>query len=162
MRNRKHFAYPSLIFLAGFFAVLSLVIAGDTTMAQAGELTIEVDVFSGRPNPLVTITDPDALNYFNEGLNKSSAADWTNANEIEFNRLGYRGIIITYSTPEGGIIKRIKVGNGKIKVSGAANSEANFLEDNAKLEKYFLALVKGNDIVSKLINEGHIPNPDSM
>jgi hypothetical protein len=144
----------------GFFAVL--FIASDTTMAQTGVLTIEVDVFSGRPNPSVTITDPDALDYFNEGLSNSSAADMANINKIDFNRLGYRGIIITYSAPDGEIIKRIKVRNGKIKVSGAANTEANFLEDNAKLEKYFLALAKGNDTVSKLINEGYIPNPDSM
>jgi hypothetical protein len=71
---------------------------------------VELDIFSGMPNPAWVLDDTQALRF--KAL--LSAASQSSQGELA-NNLGYRGFIVTVY--EGGNIKSVRIQNGTVHVS---------------------------------------------
>jgi hypothetical protein len=85
--------------------VILAACSSETTSLQLSDTRIEIDVFSGRPNPSVQLTPQESQQL------ESRLADLPPSNTPEpLSRLGYRGFIVH----DGG--RRIEIGSGRIVV----------------------------------------------
>lgn len=93
-------------------------------------IEVELDIFSGMPNPTWTLTDTEADSF----TKQLAAASPTAAAELHGN-LGYRGFIVQMT--RGADTQAIRVQNGTIHISQAAASVYARDEDR-KLEQWLL------------------------
>ena len=162
MNDEKHMT--CVIFILVLFVTFSIAFAFGTAAAMENKqkLTVTVEVFSGRPNPTFEITDPGDIGRLRESLKTLPALAMTEKEGSEFSRLGYRGIIITNSNGIKGIPMYAQFLGGKVKVLGAEGKAANFFKDTADLEKYYLNLAKTRGLITALLDDKIVPDPDSM
>ena len=135
-------------------------------MAQenAGKLTVSVQIFSGRPNPSFEIIEANEIAGLKEVLANLPALTVTTEEGYEFNRLGYRGILITNSGGIEGIPRYVQFLNGKVNVvAGASGGVKNFFSDAEGMEKYYLGLAKKKGLIPRdLLDNKIVPDPDAM
>ncbi len=148
--------------LATLFIAISFVCGTAVAEEKAESLTITVEIFSGRPNPTFEITDTAAISRLKESFDNLSALAMTEEEGFEFSRLGYRGILITHDGSVEGIPRYIQCLNGKVKALGARGEGAKFFKDTAKFEKHYLGLAKIKGLITELLDEQFVPNPDTM
>lgn len=86
------------LFLSCFFFLSFTALVNAQPSAATTGLRVEVVVFSGRPNPAFTITDPAQVR---EILNLAEAASGANTEGSAVKQgLGYRGIVVTNLSPD--------------------------------------------------------------
>lgn len=86
------------LFLSCFFFFSFTALLNAQPSAATTGLRVEVMVFSGRPNPVFTITDPAQVR---EVLNLAEAASGANPEGSAVKQgLGYRGILVTHLSPD--------------------------------------------------------------
>jgi hypothetical protein len=99
---------------------LLAVIDGSTHIASAQSVTVkrqvEIDVFSGRPNPVFTLNDAEAtlvqrwLTPTADALAKvDSASPLKTPESVLPSKLGYRGIVITEYAADGRVLSRTEI-----------------------------------------------------
>lgn len=99
-------------------------------------IDVELDIFSGNPNPTWTLSDADADVFLQKlaGLPKAARA------ELSTN-LGYRGMIVHVTDgPESSVVD---IQSGTVRISRAASS-VYFADPNRNLERWLLAAGKGS------------------
>ena len=148
--------------LATVFITLAFVCGSALAADKAEKITVTVEIFSGRPNPTFEITDATAVARLKESLDRLPVLAMTEEEGSEFGRLGYRGILITHDGSVEGIPRYIQCLNGKVKVLGARGEGARFFKDTGKFEKHYLGLAKTKGLITELLDEQFVPNPDSM
>ena len=148
--------------LAAFVIALAFTCGTAVAADKAEKVTVTVEIFSGRPNPTFEITDPAVVARLREGLDRLPILAMTEEEGFEFSRLGYRGILITHDGSVKGIPRYIQCLNGKVKVLGARGEGARFFKDTGKFEKHYLGLAKTKGLITELLDEQFIPDPDSM
>ena len=148
--------------LATLFIAISFVCGTAVAAEKAERLTITVEIFSGRPNPTFEITDPATVSRLRESFDRLPVLAITEEEGFEFSRLGYRGILITHDGSVEGIPRYIQFLNGKVKALGARGEGAKFFKDTAKFEKHYLGLAKTKGLITELLDEQFVPDPDSM
>lgn len=99
--------------------------------AQPHTVTVELDIYSGRPNPQWMLTVPET-EYL---LNALSTAAPRATNRAFAMPLGYRGFLISMRRNSGTQILRIA--NGVIEMTGH-NGTAQFDDNNRTLERWLL------------------------
>ncbi|WP_242112669.1 hypothetical protein [Luteimonas aquatica] len=81
--------------LLGCGVALSVFTAGAAFATQPGEgLRVTYLVYSGRPNPTLTITDPATIRSIQDGLRQAANGAARSASAADQPRLGYNGILI--------------------------------------------------------------------
>ena len=148
--------------LATVFITLAFVCGSALAADKAEKITVTVEIFSGRPNPTFEITDATAVARLKESLDRLPVLAMTEEEGSEFSRLGYRGILITHDGSVEGIPRYIQFLNGKVQVLGARGEGAGFFKDTGKFEKHYLGLAKTKGLITELLDEQFVPNPDSM
>jgi len=146
--------------MAAFVIAISFACGTAVAADKAEKVTVTVEIFSGRPNPTFEITDPAAIVRLREGLKRLPSLSLTEEQGFEFSRLGYRGILITHDGSVEGIPRYIQCLNGKVKVLGGEG--AGFFKDTGKFEKHYLGLAKTKGLITELLDEQFIADPDSM
>jgi len=104
---------------------------------------VEVDVFSGMPNPAWTLRDADAAAF----LSDFAKLPETEA-RIRSEDLGYRGLIVRIGQ---GPSQEILIQHG-VAESHDARSTTFFLDRNRSLERWLLGTGKLGDDVRKVID----------
>jgi hypothetical protein len=106
----------------------------DVEQSQRGRalmtpVAVEVDIFSGRPNPGWTLSEADATTFRSKlsGLQKTAARS-RSAN------LGYRGLVVTMPQERG---TTIYIQNGVVEVSDSTPSSF-FLDPQRSLERWLV------------------------
>lgn len=97
-------------------------------------MQVEVDMFSGRPNPHWELTVPEAREFARrfQSLSTHPAAGAVNEG------LGYRGLIVRERTPEAaGDDREIVISNGLVVDRHNGNSK-QFTDRNRALEKWLI------------------------
>ncbi len=148
--------------MAAFVIAFSFACGTAVAADKAEKITVTVEIFSGRPNPTFEISDPAAVARLREGLERLPSLSLTEEQGAEFSRLGYRGILITHDGSVEGIPRYIQFLNGKVKVLGARGEGARFFKDTGKFEKHYLGLAKTKGLITELLDEQFVPDPDSM
>ena len=91
---------------------------------------VELDIFSGMPNPTWVLTNAEAASF----VEKLAAMSLTSATELSGN-LGYRGFIVQVT--EGVNTQLIHIQTGIVQISiGATNAYAN--DEDRELERWLL------------------------
>ncbi len=82
----------------------------------------------------------------------------------EFDRLGYRGILLANPSGIDGIPSRMQLLNGKVRIfADLDKAEDKFLNDVTGMEKYYLSLAKKRGLIPRnLLDNGIVPDPDAM
>ena len=119
----------------------------DVEQSQRGRalmtpVAVEVDIFSGRPNPGWTLSEADATTF----RSKLSGLQKTAARSLSAN-LGYRGLVITMPQETA---TKIHVQNGVVEVSGSTPSSF-FLDPQRSLERWLVGT--GREFLSSGILE---------
>jgi len=97
---------------------------------MAASCEVELDIFSGMPNPMWSLTNDMADNF----LEQLAALPLTSARELSGN-LGYRGFIVECT--QGDSKRLIRVQNGIVQISeGETNVYAS--DNNRELEHWVL------------------------
>jgi len=98
--------------------------------AMSASCEVELDIFSGMPNPTWILTD-DAADSF---LKQLATLPLTSARELAGN-LGYRGFIVQCT--QGDDVRLTRVQNGVVHISEGATNVYAYDEDR-KLERWLL------------------------
>jgi hypothetical protein len=98
---------------------------------MAARCEVELDIFSGMPNPTWVLTNADADNF----VKKLSALPQAPAKELSGN-LGYRGFII--QCIQGADAQLIRIQNGTVHISEGVTTIHAYDEDR-ELERWLLA-----------------------
>jgi hypothetical protein len=80
----------SLVFAASILSAIALCLGPCQTEAEATSLQVELDAFSGRPNPRWELTDTQAAEFLARLRSLQPTKDSHRANE----GLGYRGFVV--------------------------------------------------------------------
>lgn len=158
MKHLTHFGIPlsSRLNTGLIIAFLGMLTAGS---ALASELSVTIDVFSGRPNPTITVEDIGTSAYLEEALSGASSLTIVSDEEKRsLDALGYRGVVISRQKPGAETI--VKAKNGLLRVTNA--SGVQYYRDDANLEGYFIRLMANSPEVSELVAKSIIPDPMSM
>lgn len=127
--------------------------------AQQGKsLKVEVQVFSGRPNPTFTITDPQEIRDI---LDTASTLPQGGEEEAETHgKLGYQGLLITNETGEAPEVKSVRVRGSSVAlakaVPGAAKGKVavtNRRDSSHGLEARLLAHAKEKGFIDEKLSE---------
>lgn len=162
MKDLKLLTFPVLMILAAFFAATSFLGGTAMAMGEMEQLTVTVEIYSGRPNPTFEITDAAAIVRLRESLRALPSTEVTDVEKAGFSRLGYRGIVITNPTGIDGIPETLQLHDGKVKIPGIRGEDAGFFSDTAKLEKHYLGLAKQKGLITELLNAQMIPDPGDL
>ena len=107
-------------------------------------VNVEIDMFSGMPNPVWTLTDAQATEF----LAKLADLQETEAKHRSSN-LGYRGLIVRMQP---GAEQEIHIQNGFVEVGGTMAMASTFFSDpNRSLERWLL--VTGRAFVDRDVLE---------
>jgi hypothetical protein len=136
-----------VVIAISLFCLLGLIVYTQTVEAI---VQVELDIFSGRPNPHWTLNERDSQ----ELLQRLQRLSPTNAGEPSGN-LGYRGVIL--SNPEGAIagFEWIVCSDGLV-VGYKGDSSQKFIDANRNLERWLVQTGKttlGPDILRSLPQE---------
>lgn len=93
-------------------------------------VTIEADIFSGRPNPQWSLSEADAAAYVSRMAELEQTTPTAGSGA-----LGYRGLIVSVSSAPSGAVH---VHNGVVEVRDARSS-AFFLDPHRSLERWLFA-----------------------
>lgn len=109
-------------------------------------MTVELDVFSGRPNPTWQLTENEAVRLVDllSGLPPADGS-WDEGG------LGYRGFIVRNAEKRKGIPAEVRVANGLVR-----HPAGELFQDIRRAEKYLatLAAERGHkDLVEHLLKE---------
>jgi hypothetical protein len=144
---------------------LSLILLGFATMLSAQSapepkgLRVEVMVFSGRPNPVFTITDAAQINQILAAagtLPSASAAAASAQAEVERPKLGYRGILVTNLSDAGSDLQTLRVHRSAVRMTrkqaaaakaGVAAAAEARTDQSAALENQLLSLARSRGAV---------------
>ena len=102
-------------------------------------MLVELDIFSGRPNPVWSLTDAES-EQFKHMLSTLSECDPKAAFE---KGLGYRGLIVTPSQDCASWFHRVSLYNSVVVVFYDNNSEQCLIDEDRKLECWLLQKGKG-------------------
>jgi len=108
----------SYLFLAFLFAVSIKMPAAPS--ADSSALQVEVLIFSGRPNPVFTVTDPAEIKEITallEGMPKQVAPAATTSTEQP--KLGYRGLVVANLSSVSPELQSLVVNHTSIQVKRA-------------------------------------------
>jgi hypothetical protein len=92
------------------------------------EITVELDIFSGRPNPTWTLGPAQRTSL----LSLLREANERAASPSVIPGLGYRGFVVTVTSPAGSEI--VRVGDGSIEAAGQ-----RFVDSNRAVEEFIAA-----------------------
>ena len=153
-------SFPRILSI--LFLLLPVLWASAGGSEQPQQIVLTVDVFSGRPNPTLTIADPRDVARIQEIFKRVSPCSATAEEEQAFSRLGYRGVVI--SNPEGlqGLPARFQALNGKLRIPGDRGTDTRFYRDAENLEKFCLDLAKKRGLLTDLLEKQIVPDPDRM
>jgi hypothetical protein len=103
----------------------------EVELPQSG--TVELDVFSGRPNPTWTLSDEQtlALGELLGGL------EHTGRSAARFDGLGYRGFLVQLAAPESRTISNLYAGNGMVEIE-TGGEKITYLDPDLRVEKWLL------------------------
>lgn len=122
--------------------MVSLVLVGILgcvmPVSEGGKMQVEVDVFSGRPNPEWTLT-PSEVNELNQ-LVQALPTDTGEGTPKE--GLGYRGLIVTKTDSRTEGYNKISISNGHVIVVDQGRSK-RFADRNRSLERWVFQTGKG-------------------
>jgi hypothetical protein len=117
----------------GVLLLVSLSGHADLAQSQLGQAhmtaTVEIDIFSGRPNPEWTLSEADTAVMVSKlsGLQKAAAG-------LRSAHLGYRGLVVRMPQQAG---RTITIQNGVIESSGGTSSTF-FLDPQRSLERWLI------------------------
>lgn len=139
---------PVLILCFAMLAGLEKIDAADTEPAI---WQVEIDVFSGHPNPVFTLQESEAAQV-KALLSKAQASAKPNdINSVFPSRLGYRGIFIRQVGTNQTVVSEIQLrGKDILQKSGAGESWQG-VPDRA-LEQYLLDLAQSKGAISAKVH----------
>ncbi|GAB3956982.1 hypothetical protein GCM10028805_48400 [Spirosoma harenae] len=86
-----------------WLAILCISCSAETT-TQPTNLTVELDAFSGKPNPTWTLSEAESAEFIAAVKSLPTISDST-----QTNKLGYRGFLLSTSKGADGLPSRIRV-----------------------------------------------------
>jgi hypothetical protein len=98
--------------------------------SRSAKMKVELDIFSGRPNPAWVLSDADARAFLNkvEGLPRAAVRELSNP-------LGYRGFIV--HVENGADNYRVQVQDGKVQLL-RGRTTTYYSDPGRKLERWLL------------------------
>lgn len=102
------------------------------------DVTVELDVYSGRPNPVWTLSPADSRELAErlDGLSELSGA------ELPEPTLGYRGFWIRNPGGDGGVPERVYVSRGGLIRVFEDDDSGPILRDEAGLESWLISIAR--------------------
>lgn len=146
-KGRRRKVGATVVIAIPLFCLFGLIVYSQTV---EGIVQVELDIFSGRPNPHWTLNERDSQ----ELLRRLQHLSPTNAGEPSGN-LGYRGVIL--SNPEGAIagFEWIVCSNGLV-IGYKGDSSQKFIDANRNLERWLVhtgETTLGSDVLHPLRQE---------
>lgn len=181
MKNIQKLAFKQITLIIGFFVcfILNIALADnsiDTQLSNQSEsgivFIVEIDIFSGVPNPCYIITEEEIISQIVNKLKqfKKSQEDNSLGKESDFlypNKLGYCGLIVRTVSESLNVPKRFIVYNNTImigknteviyplynvKSAKKYENEVDFLiDEDSELEKLLLSVVKNGQVVENFL-----------
>lgn len=152
----------SMRFTSGCFAILLLMLMAGSGAAESA-LKVQVDIYSGRPNPTFTITNPAVIQQLVADLSAAPRSqDDPTAVEKAVNRLGYRGVLVENADGIAGLPEVMRVFDGNVMIVDSLAGTFQLYDDSGKMERKLLRKAKNKGLITDLIAEGFIPNPRDM
>jgi hypothetical protein len=90
-------------------------------------MRVEVDIYSGRPNPVLELTQAQATEFMAR-LGRLPEAPESGGSE----NLGYRGLIVSADGLEG--VSRVEIRSGVVRVERTDGSSRSYLDEGRALE----------------------------
>lgn len=116
-----------------FFSLIFFASIGCTAPTSGAEsMEVELDIFSGRPNPRWDLTSQEAEEFANRF---QSLPQHQGGSILE--GLGYRGLIVTKVDENIGEYEEIQISNGLV-VARRNSQSQQFVDQNRKLEEWLL------------------------
>jgi hypothetical protein len=122
---------------------------------MAVRVEVELDIFSGMPNPTWVLTDAEADSF----MRRLAAVSGTSAGELSDN-LGYRGFIVHMT--QGAHTQLIRIQNGAVHISNDATIRAS--DKDRELERWLLNIGRPhlkNDISEAVEREFQARSPSA-
>jgi hypothetical protein len=129
----------SLIFAAYAICALESCSALDRVQPQAAPLQIEMDAFSGRPNPRWELTAAQAAEF----IRRLRALQSPGGNAAAHEGLGYRGFIVTANGGKVDGYDEVRLYRGTILKRHGDRAEA-FRDPSRGLERWLLDSARGH------------------
>lgn len=95
-------------------------------------MRVELDIFSGRPNPSWELTDQEVSNLATRLAGLPTAAP-----KFAAHALGYRGLVIFNPGGIGGLPSRIRIYKGLVEIN---DPESKYYRDSNEIERWLLEL----------------------
>ena len=110
----------------------------DHHSAQGGSLQVELDAFSGQPNPRWELTADESAEFLAQfqKLNRASSSG------TAFEGLGYRGFLVTGSVESLRGYDTVKLYGGKV-IAQAGDRAESFEDPDRRLERWLLLSAHG-------------------
>lgn len=118
---------------------------------QSSGFKVELDIFSGVPNPTWMFTLPEASDL----TSRISRLDPTEAMGQRPENLGYRGFIVQTTTTSSATVQTIRAYHGIVEVEDSTRT-AYYLDPQRQIELWLLATAKpplGEDLTAEIVNE---------
>lgn len=128
---------PKRLINVGLSVVL-VALLGCTALEGNRKMQIEVDVFSGRPNPHWELTEQES----NEFVQRFQSLPPSSGEGTLKEGLGYRGLIVSVPGKEIEGFQEIVISNGLV-VARRDNQPQKFVDKNRVLEKWLFQTGKG-------------------
>ena len=114
-------------------------------------MRVEIDVFSGRPNPRWDLS-PQEVREFLELFQNLPQSETGGSVKQD---LGYRGLVVTADEKETGGYEKLVISNG-IVLASEANKSEQFTDQGRSLERWLLRKAKGHvpdDLYTSLLSQ---------
>lgn len=122
------------------FSFAIVTILGCAVPTSGGEkMQVEVDVFSGRPNPQWTLTPPEAEQFIQQVQALPSEASGGVVKE----GLGYRGLVVTKSDDRNENYTEISISNGLV-ITNKNGQLKRLVDQNRTLERWLFQTGRGH------------------
>lgn len=115
-------------------------------------LLIELDIFSGRPNPTFVVTDPKVITELLSLAQSTGGETVSPAKPAPAPLLGYKGFIIENTSSTNPEIESISVYRTSVSIQetdpahGLASKRAH--DANRRLEKRLIQLIKDHEVIT--------------
>lgn len=137
-RTHSFTTAPKRIICFGFLMFLVTLLGCSVTALGDKKMQVEVDMFSGRPNPHWELTVPESQDFAQRFQSLSTHRGEGVVNE----GLGYRGLIVRERAEEVEGDRKIVISNGLV-VARRNGKSKQFIDENRALEKWLIQTGEG-------------------
>lgn len=120
------FVMVTWVLLITPMAVVGIILCGDIALAEEKAITVRVLLYSGRPDPMYELVDPQVIEKVKASVTEAKTLDGYDKETVIPANIGYKGILVSNPEKKAGLPVRFAVYKGTIELM---DGQKRFLED---------------------------------